>query len=60
MVEVLKRLKPVLDDVMDYNISSHENLCKVCEELDIRVNEARDFIENWGPKKSKIHSVSNN
>ncbi|XP_004495091.1 U-box domain-containing protein 3-like [Cicer arietinum] len=57
MVEVLKRLKPVLDDVMDYNISSHENLCKVCEELDIRVNEARDFIENWGPKKSKIHSV---
>jgi len=59
MVGVLKRLKPVLDDVMDYEIPLHQNLCKVCEELDIRVNEARDFIEKWGPKMSKIHSVSN-
>ncbi|CAK8571762.1 unnamed protein product [Lathyrus sativus] len=57
MVGVLKRLKPVLDDIMDYNIPLHENLCIVCEELDIRVNEARDFIEKWGPKMSKIHSV---
>ncbi|CAI8602826.1 unnamed protein product [Vicia faba] len=57
MVGVLKRLKPVLDDIMDYNIPFHENLCIVCEELDIRVNEARDFIEKWSPKMSKIHSV---
>ncbi|PNY09736.1 U-box domain-containing protein 3-like [Trifolium pratense] len=57
MVGVLKRLKPVLDDIMDYKIPLHENLCKVCEELDIRVNEARDFIEKWGSKMSKIHSV---
>lgn len=59
MVGVLKRLKPVLDDAMDYKIPLHQNLCKVCEELDICVNEARDFIEKWGPKMSKIHSVSN-
>jgi hypothetical protein len=59
MVGVLKRLKPVLDDVMDYKIPLHENLCKVCEELDIGVNEARDFIEKWGSNMSKIHSVSN-
>ncbi|KAK2455273.1 U-box domain-containing protein [Trifolium repens] len=57
MVGVLKRLKPVLDDIMDYKIPLHENLCKVCEELDIGVNEARDFIEKWGSKMSKIHSV---
>ncbi|KAJ1417466.1 Zinc finger, RING/FYVE/PHD-type [Sesbania bispinosa] len=57
MVGVLKRLKPVLDDVMDYKIPLDENLCKECEELDIRINEARDFIEKWGPKMSKIHSV---
>ncbi|KEH42515.1 putative aminoacyltransferase, E1 ubiquitin-activating enzyme [Medicago truncatula] len=57
MVGVLKRLKPVLDDAMDYKIPLHQNLCKVCEELDICVNEARDFIEKWGPKMSKIHSV---
>jgi hypothetical protein len=44
---------------MDYKIPLHENLCKVCEELDIGVNEARDFIEKWGSKMSKIHSVSN-
>ncbi|XP_058770955.1 U-box domain-containing protein 3-like [Vicia villosa] len=57
MVGVLKRLKPVLDDIMDYNIPLHENLCIVCEELDILVNEARGFIEKWSPKMSKIHSV---
>ncbi|KAK7277556.1 hypothetical protein RJT34_22571 [Clitoria ternatea] len=57
MVGVLKRLKPVLDDVMDYKISLDESLCKECEKLDMRVNEARDFIEKWGPKASKIHSV---
>lgn len=59
MVGVLKRLKPVLDDVTDYKISLDENLCKACEQLDLRVNEARDVIEKWGPKMSKIHSVSN-
>ncbi|XP_057424280.1 U-box domain-containing protein 3-like isoform X2 [Lotus japonicus] len=57
MVGVLKRLKPVLDDVTDYKISLDENLCKACEQLDLRVNEARDVIEKWGPKMSKIHSV---
>lgn len=57
MVGVLKRLKPVLDDVMDYKIPSDVNLCKECENLDMRVNEARDFIEKWSPKMSKIHSV---
>lgn len=57
MVGVLKRLKPVLDDVMDYNIPSDVNLYKECEKLDMRVNEARDFMEKWSPKMSKIHSV---
>nr|XP_007144889.1 hypothetical protein PHAVU_007G192300g [Phaseolus vulgaris]ESW16883.1 hypothetical protein PHAVU_007G192300g [Phaseolus vulgaris] len=57
MVGVLKRLKPVLDDVMDHLIPSDVNLCKECEELDKRVNEARDFIEKWSPKTSRIHSV---
>ncbi|CAJ1968172.1 unnamed protein product [Sphenostylis stenocarpa] len=57
MIGVLKRLKPVLDDVMDHQIPSDVNLCKECEELDTRVNEARDFIERWSPKMSKIHSV---
>lgn len=58
MLDVLKRLKPVLDDVVDYKIPLDENLYTECEELDMRVNEAREFIEKWGPKMSKIRSVS--
>ncbi|CAL0316845.1 unnamed protein product [Lupinus luteus] len=57
MVGVLKRLKPVLDDLMDYKIPLSGNLSKECQELDMRVNEARGFIEKWDPKMSKIHSV---
>ena len=59
MAGVLKRLKPVLDDVADYKILLEENLYRECEELDMLVNEAREFIEKWSPKMSKIHSVSN-
>ncbi|CAK7346388.1 unnamed protein product [Dovyalis caffra] len=57
MVTMLKHLKPVLDEVVDYNISSDEVLCKECEELDTVVNEAREFMENWCPQTSKICSV---
>ncbi|XP_022727640.1 U-box domain-containing protein 3-like isoform X3 [Durio zibethinus] len=37
--------------------SSDEILYKECEELDMLVNEAREFMESWCPKMSKIHSV---
>ncbi|TKY62354.1 U-box domain-containing protein 3 [Spatholobus suberectus] len=57
MVGVLKRLKPVFDDIVDYKIPLDENLYRECEELDMQVNEAREFIEKWGPNMSKIHSV---
>ncbi|RDX84122.1 U-box domain-containing protein 3, partial [Mucuna pruriens] len=57
MVSVLKRLKPVLDDIVDYKIPLDENLYVECEELDMRVDEAREFIEIWDPKMSKIHSL---
>ncbi|KAL4377202.1 hypothetical protein GQ457_02G003940 [Hibiscus cannabinus] len=57
MVVVLKLLKPLLDDVVDCEIPSDEELCKECEDLDMLVNEAREFMENWSPKMSKIHMV---
>ncbi|KAE8686084.1 U-box domain-containing protein 3 [Hibiscus syriacus] len=57
MAVVLKLLKPLLDDVVDCEIPSDEQLCKECEELDMLVNEAREFMENWSPKMSKIHMV---
>ncbi|CAL0326857.1 unnamed protein product [Lupinus luteus] len=57
MVGVLKCLKPVLDDVVDYKIPLDENLNTECEELDMQVNEAREFIEKLSSKMSKIHNV---
>ncbi|XVF72007.1 hypothetical protein PTKIN_Ptkin12aG0086800 [Pterospermum kingtungense] len=57
MVVVLKLLKPLLDDVVDCEIPSDEILYKECEELDMLINEAREFTENWCPKMSKIYRV---
>ncbi|KAL5863831.1 hypothetical protein ACOSQ3_001345 [Xanthoceras sorbifolium] len=57
MVVVLKLLKPVLDEVVDCKIPLDEVLNKECEELDMAVNEAREFMENWSPRMSKISSV---
>lgn len=58
MVIVLKLLKPVLDDVVDSKIPLDEIIIKECEGVDLAVNEAREFLENWKQKMSKILSVS--
>ncbi|XP_004493781.2 U-box domain-containing protein 3 [Cicer arietinum] len=57
MVGVLKCLKPVLDDVVDYKIPLDKNLYRECEELNMQVNEAMEFIEKRSPKMSRIHNV---
>ncbi|KAH7864029.1 hypothetical protein Vadar_024829 [Vaccinium darrowii] len=57
IASLLKLLKPVLDDIVDYKIPSDEALYKECEELDLAVNEAREFMEGWSSKMSKICSV---
>lgn len=57
MAGALKLLKPLLDEVVDNKIPLDEVLNKECEELDMVVNEAREFMENWSPKMSKIFSV---
>lgn len=59
LVGVLKLLKAVLDEIVDYKVPIDEFLYKECEELDVAVNETREFIENWSPNMSKIYSVSN-
>ncbi|KAK4492469.1 hypothetical protein RD792_003278 [Penstemon davidsonii] len=56
VVSLLKHLKPLLDDVADQKAPQDEALFKECEELDIAVNEAREFLEKWSPKMSKILS----
>ncbi|XP_010262331.1 PREDICTED: U-box domain-containing protein 3-like isoform X2 [Nelumbo nucifera] len=57
MVGLLKLLKPVLDEVVDHKVPMNEHLLKECEEMDVAVNEAREFMEKWSSKMSKICSV---
>ncbi|KAK9140537.1 hypothetical protein Scep_010218 [Stephania cephalantha] len=57
MVGSLKLLKPVLDEIIDSKILLDKILGKEIEELDVAVNDARDFMEKWNPKMSKIWSV---
>ncbi|XP_010039241.1 U-box domain-containing protein 3 isoform X2 [Eucalyptus grandis] len=56
--EVLKLLKPLLDDVVEHTTPIlDEILYKEFEELDMAVNMSREFLENWSPRMSKICSV---
>ncbi|KAM7253955.1 hypothetical protein ACFE04_031637 [Oxalis oulophora] len=57
IVSVLKLLKPLLDELVDFKIPSDDNLFGQCEQLDAAINEAREFLENWTPKKSSIWTV---
>lgn len=54
---MLKHLKPILDEVDDDKVHSDGNLWRECEVLDISVNAAREFMERWSPKMSRILSV---
>lgn len=58
-IDVLKLLKPLLDDVVECKTPVlDEILYKEYEELDMAVNMSREFLENWSPRMSKICSVS--
>lgn len=57
MATMLKHLKPILDEVDDDKVHSDANLWRECEGLDVSVNAAREFMERWSPKMSRILSV---
>ncbi|KAK3028150.1 hypothetical protein RJ639_039011 [Escallonia herrerae] len=57
IASLLKLLKPILDDIADCKVPSDEDLHKECDELDVPVNEAREIIENWCSKMSKIFCI---
>ncbi|KNA21228.1 hypothetical protein SOVF_045050 isoform A [Spinacia oleracea] len=57
MAIMLKHLKPVLDEIDDEKIASETNLWKECEDLDAYINSAREYMERWSPKMSRILSV---
>lgn len=58
MAELMKHLKPLLDGIVDGNITPDEFLLKECEKFDLDVNEGREFIEKWSPKSSRFLAVS--
>lgn len=55
---LIKHLKLLLNIVVDGKVPSDGILYKDCKELDIAVNEAREFLEKWSPKMSKIFCAS--
>ncbi|KAK4441582.1 U-box domain-containing protein 3 [Sesamum alatum] len=57
IASLLKHLKLVLDDVADHKAPLGEALSKECIKLDVAVNEAREFLERWSRRKSKILCV---
>ncbi|RID65228.1 hypothetical protein BRARA_D00441 [Brassica rapa] len=57
VVHLLKLLKPFLDDVVDCKVPPDDCLNSACEDLDSVVNQAREFLEDWSPKMSKLFGV---
>ncbi|KAF8117405.1 hypothetical protein N665_0011s0121 [Sinapis alba] len=57
VVHLLKLLKPFLDDVVDCKVPPDDCLNSACEDLDFVVNQAREFLEDWSPKLSKLFGV---
>lgn len=57
IVSSLKLLKPLLDEASVCKISSNEILLKQCEQLDVAINEAREFTESLSPKMSRTTCI---
>ncbi|XP_008807731.2 U-box domain-containing protein 3 [Phoenix dactylifera] len=57
IVGILKLLKPILHEAFDSQIPSDEHLIKAFEELDVAVNEAREFMEKQHQRVGRIYSV---
>ncbi|KAJ4904669.1 U-box domain-containing protein 3 [Raphanus sativus] len=57
VVHLLKLVKPFLDDVVDCKVPPDDCLNSACEDLDSVVNQAREFLEDWSPKMSKLFGV---
>ncbi|XP_058104152.1 U-box domain-containing protein 4-like isoform X1 [Magnolia sinica] len=55
--EILKLLKPILNDINDSNIAPDEQFNKVLEELDASITEATELVENWHQLTSKVYFV---
>ncbi|XVE82875.1 hypothetical protein DITRI_Ditri16bG0040800 [Diplodiscus trichospermus] len=55
--EILKLLKPILNAIVDSEITSDEVLTKAFEGLGLSIEELRDQFESWQPLMSKVYFV---
>lgn len=55
--EILKLVKPVLDAIIDTEVTSDEKLQKAFTGLGNAVEDLRKLFENWQPLMSKIYFV---
>lgn len=56
--EILKVLKPILDAIVDSEITSDEVINKAFEEFGQSLDELGELIENWQSLSSKVYFVS--
>eukprot|EP01018_Ginkgo_biloba_P030339 Gb_38670 [translate_table: standard] len=57
LVDHLKLLKPMFEDVGDLKTAVTGPVIRGFEELDLALNKAKDLIERCGPNNSKIYRV---
>jgi len=56
--EILKLLKPIIDEIVNSELASDEVLSKILEEIGLAVNELKEHVENWHLLSSKVYFVS--
>lgn len=55
--EILKLLKPVLEAIVNTEVSSNENIQNSFAKTSQFIDDLRDIFENWYPLMSKVHLV---
>ncbi|ESW18851.1 hypothetical protein PHAVU_006G076000 [Phaseolus vulgaris] len=55
--EILKLLKPIIDEIVNSELASDEVLSKILEEIGLAVNELKEHVENWHLLSSKVYFV---
>ncbi|XP_027931532.1 U-box domain-containing protein 4 isoform X1 [Vigna unguiculata] len=55
--EILKLLKPIIDEIVNSELASDEMLNKILEEIGLAVNELKEHVENWHLLSSKVYFV---
>ncbi|MBA0860283.1 hypothetical protein Goshw_016031 [Gossypium schwendimanii] len=56
--EILKLLKPILNAIIDSEVTSDEVLIKAFEGLGLSIEELREQCDSWQPLLSKVYFVS--